>query len=99
MQVSQPKEGGAEHNAAMYHFQHPACDTPEKRCNKCDEHWPADTEFFYRQAGRPDGLGSICKACYAETPSIIKRNAGKKKRAEVASSWELLFPEEVAHAR
>ena len=99
MQVNQPKEGGAEHNAAIHHRQHPPFDTPEKRCNKCDEFWPADTEFFYRQAGRPDGLGSICKACYAETPSVINRNAGKKKRADVASSWELLFQGEVTHAR
>ncbi len=48
MQVNQPKEGGAEHNAAMHHHQHPAFDTPEKRCNKCDEFWPADIEFFLR---------------------------------------------------
>lgn len=91
MQVNQPKEGGAEHSAAVHHHQHPALDVPEKRCNKCDEHWPADTEFFYRQAGRPDGLGSICKACYSETPSVIRRNERKARRAEVPSAWELLF--------
>ncbi|MCQ4242507.1 hypothetical protein [Stutzerimonas stutzeri] len=74
---------------------------PEKLCSKCGECWPADTEFFYRQAGRPDGLGSMCKACYAETPSMIRRNAGKKKLNHASSPWEALFADaqEVQHAR
>lgn len=38
----------------------------EKRCNKCNEYWPADTEFFYSNEGKGDGLSGYCKACYIE---------------------------------
>lgn len=34
----------------------------QKRCTKCGEYWPADTEFFYRGNGK-DGLHTWCKAC------------------------------------
>lgn len=101
MQVNQPKEGGTEHNPAASHQPAAITSAPEKPCSKCGECWPADTEFFYRQAGRPDGLGSMCKACYAETPSMIRRNAGKKKLNHASSPWEALFADaqEVQHAR
>lgn len=34
---------------------------PEKRCTRCDEWWPADSEFFPRY---PSGnLRGICRAC------------------------------------
>ncbi len=38
-----------------------------KRCNKCREYWPADTEFFFsaKDARHKDGLNDCCKACYA----------------------------------
>ena len=39
---------------------------PEKLCTRCDEWWPADTEFFYPQADAAGGLFYWCKACYAE---------------------------------
>lgn len=36
-----------------------------KRCSRCKDYWPADTEFFYSvKAG--DGLNQWCKACYQE---------------------------------
>lgn len=37
----------------------------QKRCSRCKEHWPADTEFFYA-AKDGDGLYQWCKACYQE---------------------------------
>ncbi|MFA5824781.1 MAG: hypothetical protein WC825_02280 [Gallionellaceae bacterium] len=37
----------------------------EKRCTKCREYWPADSEFFYA-ASTGDGLNDCCKACYIE---------------------------------
>lgn len=37
----------------------------EKRCSKCRDYWPADTEFFYATKVR-DGLTDWCKACYVE---------------------------------
>ncbi|MHB0818420.1 hypothetical protein ACYCFK_09085 [Stutzerimonas stutzeri] len=61
-------------------------EAPEKLCKKCDE--PADSEFFYRQAAKPDGLSDICKACYAELPSVQKRN--RDKHGRLLSVWEQL---------
>ena len=39
---------------------------PLKLCRHCDEHWPADGEFFARDARRQDGLEHVCKACRKE---------------------------------
>jgi hypothetical protein len=36
----------------------------EKRCPRCDEFWPADTEFYYSTPSKADGLSSWCKSCY-----------------------------------
>ena len=101
MQAHQTQGGGAQHNPAAGYQPVAIAEVPEKLCRKCDEFWPADTEFFFRQASCPDGLGTMCKACYVETPSMIKRNAGKKKLNQVSSPWEALFAEaqEVQHAR
>lgn len=38
----------------------------EKRCSRCQEYWPADSEFFYASRALADGLNSNCKACYIE---------------------------------
>ncbi|MDR5170701.1 hypothetical protein IHQ56_02610 [Methylobacillus flagellatus] len=35
-------------------------------CCRCNEYWPADTEFFYYAKKKGDGLHSWCKACYEE---------------------------------
>jgi hypothetical protein len=35
----------------------------EKRCGRCREYWPADTEFYYYHAGV---LSSYCRACNHE---------------------------------
>ena len=52
----------------------------ERLCTGCNEWWPADEEFFYRDGGR--GLSSQCKACYLE-----KKYAKRKlqKSADVLS--------------
>lgn len=63
-------------------------EVPEKLCKKCHDDWPADTEFFYRRASNEDGLSDTCKACYAEMPSVQKRNRNKIGR--VFSAWEQL---------
>ncbi|MGO4812187.1 hypothetical protein AB4156_21750 [Cupriavidus sp. 2MCAB6] len=39
---------------------------PLKLCRHCGEHWPADGEFFARDARRQDGLEHVCKACRKE---------------------------------
>lgn len=38
----------------------------ERLCSKCGDWWPADAEFFFRDADQPDGLTSKCKACWVE---------------------------------
>ncbi|MFP3343347.1 hypothetical protein R0J87_12635 [Halomonas sp. SIMBA_159] len=47
----------------------------DKFCSGCQEYYPADTEFFYRDRREADGLRSKCKACYSELPSVQKRQA------------------------
>lgn len=41
----------------------------EKRCSKCREYWPADTEFYFAFAGctHRDGLHCMCKSCVNES--------------------------------
>lgn len=41
----------------------------EKRCSKCQEYWPADTEFFSPNNG---GLHAHCKGCQAEKKRVNK---------------------------
>ncbi len=36
----------------------------EKRCAKCNEYWPADTQFYHSKPSGKDGLQDWCKACY-----------------------------------
>ena len=43
-------------------------------CNKCEEFFPATTEFFYRDKNQKSGFRACCKACYHDYPSIIKRD-------------------------
>ena len=38
----------------------------EKYCKRCNEYWPADSEFFYTAPSKRDGLNDWCKACYNE---------------------------------
>ena len=37
----------------------------ERYCSKCEEFWPADTEFFWTAPSNATGLHCYCKACYA----------------------------------
>lgn len=61
----------------------------EKQCRRCGELLPATIEFFYRdrsnvrdaqrrKRGEVEGLRDICKACYSETPCILRRNAARR---------------------
>lgn len=47
-----------------------------KRCARCKDYWPADSEFFYA-AQSPDGLNSWCKACYIENRYPQGRNVSE----------------------
>lgn len=63
---------------------------PEKYCRRCDEWWPADTEFFFRNMKTKDGLGYTCKACFFDSPTYRTRKA-YKATGYMCSPWELLF--------
>lgn len=38
----------------------------EKYCARCNEWWPADKEFFFKDPAGLAGLFYCCKACYRE---------------------------------
>ena len=44
-----------------------------KHCNKCDEDWPRDLEFFFSDPGSKDGLFYCCKACFRESVKDHRR--------------------------
>lgn len=48
----------------------------ERRCTKCNEYWPEDSEFFYSSNGK---IQQPCKACYCELPSRKARKANQVK--------------------
>lgn len=45
----------------------------EKTCSRCRELLPADSEFFYADKRKEDGLRNTCKACYHDLPSVKGR--------------------------
>lgn len=42
----------------------------ERQCTRCDEMWPLDEEFWYREAKTKDGFTSQCKACLQEKRAV-----------------------------
>ncbi|KKL64537.1 hypothetical protein LCGC14_2164010 [marine sediment metagenome] len=38
----------------------------ERQCARCNEWWPADTEFYHRNIRHPGGLHLYCKACMSD---------------------------------
>lgn len=56
-------------------------DGMEALCSRCNEYWPADTQFYDRH--QQVGLSSICKCCRAEEkqskyiPARVLRNQQK----------------------
>lgn len=37
-----------------------------KKCCRCHDFWPADSEFFHSNINETDGLVGYCKACYLD---------------------------------
>jgi hypothetical protein len=62
----------------------------EKQCTRCEDWWPADTEFFRRQAkpGSPNRLAPWCRACEADYQTE-KRAPEPAPAARVNSVWSL----------
>ena len=48
----------------------------ERRCTRCKEYWPADTEFFYFQPSACGGLNCYCHDCYR---SVTGRQPGQRR--------------------
>lgn len=69
---------------------HQHSDFPEQTCTKCNESWPADTEFFFADKGKALGISNTCKACFEELPSVKARRA-RTHRVALRSPWENLF--------
>ena len=44
----------------------------EKRCTRCHDWWPADTDFFNRKGSGLNGLRSECKACQADYVNALR---------------------------
>jgi hypothetical protein len=70
----------------------------EKRCGRCGEHWPADTEFYYLHGGE---LSSYCRACNHEHST---RHEVRPTAPAVVSHWprstvSLRATQEPTHAR
>ena len=59
----------------------------EKTCTKCQEQWPADTEFFHQEKRNADGLTGECIACKARYDWL--RNAGRWSQAPGSLTQEL----------
>ncbi len=47
----------------------------ERYCRRCDEFWPADTEFFNACRTEPTGLNAWCKACNSEAKRAARQAA------------------------
>ncbi|MDO4776325.1 MAG: hypothetical protein Q4A06_02605 [Cardiobacteriaceae bacterium] len=60
-----------------------------RRCTKCAEWLPETTEFFHHDRNRPQGLARRCKACYADYPSVIRRNAERaaNRKQPAQTQW------------
>ena len=52
----------------------------EKRCPKCEEFWPIDSEFFPYSKTSAVGLHSYCKACVTDV----------KNKSEDHQTWGYL---------
>lgn len=64
-----------------------------KHCTKCEQKYPATTEFFYGRKQGKAGLDSWCKRCrkaYNSTPEQIAR------RVEYNRGWRKRNPDKVA---
>lgn len=53
----------------------------ELQCSKCNEYWPADTQFYHSKPCVKSGLQDWCKACYNEWDRE-RRELKKQKRQQ-----------------
>jgi len=58
------------------HIRHTPGLGEEMLCTRCEEWWPNDSEFYYLAHGQ---TRNPCKACYATLPSVIARDARRRK--------------------
>lgn len=63
----------------------------EKTCTKCQEQWPADTEFFHRERRNADGLTGECIACKASYDSYRIAGRFSKRNGSLTRELQSLF--------
>lgn len=57
-----------------------------KRCHKCNQEFPATTEYFHRDASKKYGVASRCKTCCLAYQAKYSKENSEKKRA-AAKLW------------
>lgn len=57
----------------------------EKQCSRCEEWWPADTEFFNHARSERGGLHVWCRACSIEQHR--ERNYSGRDPERTIRSW------------
>lgn len=63
----------------------------EKSCTKCQEAWPADTEFFHREPRNADGLTGECIACKSHYDSWRYGSRFTKPSGRMTQSLQGVF--------
>lgn len=69
----------------------------KKRCSKCQEEYPATTEYFYKHEQARDGLRGACKSCFIKKSLEWQQNNPEKVQAK-NKNWRQENPEKVQAA-
>lgn len=59
-----------------------------KTCTKCNQEFPANTEYFYNHAGRKDKLDTCCKVCHRTAKKEWFSNNKEVKAARDKARYE-----------
>lgn len=58
----------------------------DKHCPRCNEDWPADTDFFHADAKNSDGLSYCCKACQTEPRHKARQRVDMRPRVRATDA-------------
>ena len=60
---------------------------PQKQCTKCEQFYPATTEYFHRDKKNKDGFVNRCKDCVRVKSSLYYAENSEKIKSYV-SDWQ-----------